>query len=64
MGKWLLDVAKYIVTVLFLSTLIADIDNVIIAVFVTIAFFGCLGMGLYLLRDSGKKKKNKRKEKK
>lgn len=58
-GEWLLDVAKYILTVLFLSSLIQDMDKPIIVGAVTVGFLATLIVGFYLVSDNKPKKKNK-----
>ena len=62
-GEWLLDVAKYILTVLFLSSLIKDMDKPFIVGTVTIGFLTTLIVGFYLVSDTKPKKKNNKRRK-
>ncbi|MDY3852931.1 MAG: DUF6722 family protein [Prevotella sp.] len=62
LGKWLLDIAKYMVTALLLSSVFGDIGQVSVFVSVIIASAITLGWGLYLVKenkDTNKKKKGK-----
>ena len=59
-GKWLMDIAKYMVTALLLSSVFGDIDQVSVFVSVIIASAITLGWGLYLVND--KKGTNKKKK--
>jgi hypothetical protein len=63
-GEWLLDVAKYILTVLFLSSLIKDMDKPVIVWAVTIGFLTTLIVGFYLVSDAKPKKRNNNKRRK
>ena len=61
-GKWLMDIAKYMVTALLLSSVFGDIDQTSIFISVIIASAITLGWGLYLVKDNkdtNKKKKGK-----
>ena len=64
-GKWLMDVAKYMVTALLLSTIFADTDEPIVLYVVVLLSVVVLIVGLILVSDdkTSKNKKN-RKEKK
>lgn len=57
-----MDVAKYILTVLFLSSMIDDMSKPWIIFAVALSFISCIIMGFILLRDSNisDKKKNKK----
>ena len=59
-GKWLMDIAKYMVTALLLSTIFADMDNPVIIYMVVVLSIIVLVIGLYLVSDDKKKtyKKN------
>ena len=62
-GKWLMDIAKYMVTALLLSSVFGDISKKTVFFSVIIASATTLGWGLYLVRDH-KEKKNKDRYKK
>lgn len=52
LGKWLLDIAKYITTAVILTSLFSGVEQKwIIYVGGLIAVFLTLGMGLLLMRD-------------
>ncbi len=60
LGKWLMDVAKYMVTAMLLSTVFTDLDSPIILWFVFVASLITLLMGLYLVgKDNNVKNKQK-----
>ena len=56
-GKWFLDVAKYILTVLFLSSVIKEMEQSIIIVIIACGFIVSLFLGIILLKKSEKEKK-------
>lgn len=62
LGKWLMDIAKYMATALILTTIFKDMSELVIfwmAFFITIIALIC---GLILVKDSNNnKKKGKRK---
>ena len=62
-GKWLMDIAKYMVTALLLSTIFADMDNSIIVYIVVILSAIVLGFGLYWVNEGEKDYKKKGKKK-
>ena len=62
-GKWLMDIAKYMVTALLLSSVFGDISKKTVFFIVIIASATTLGRGLYLVRDH-KENKNKDRYKK
>jgi hypothetical protein len=59
-GKWLMDIAKYMVTALLLSTIFADMAEPIIIYMVVILSVIVLGFGLYWVNEGEKEliKKN------
>jgi len=64
-GKWLLDIAKYMVTALLLSTIFADMRDPMIMYLVAIFSFALLIAGLAVIfnseqEDNKKFKKGKR----
>ena len=61
-GKWLLDIAKYMVTALLLSTIFADLQEPIILYIVAIFSFVLLIAGLAVIYNSELEDKNKRKK--
>ena len=50
-GKWLMDVAKYMVTALLLSSIFGDMSNPLVLVSVIMAIASTLGAGLWLVRN-------------
>jgi hypothetical protein len=58
-GKWLLDVAKYIVTALLLSTIFADMNEPVILYIAVIISMALLFWGLAII-DISKAKKEKK----
>jgi len=65
-ASWLLDIAKYLITVLLLSTALTDIGSgwfFYAATFALVAFIVLLGVILYLSGDKDDKNKNKNKGK-
>ncbi len=64
-GKWLMDIAKYMVTALLLSTIFADMQEPIIFYMVAIFSFVLLIVGLSVIYNSEQEeKKNLKKGKK
>lgn len=63
-GKWLLDIAKYMVTVLLLATIFKDMQNPIIIYMVVILSVTVLIFGLYVIYDSDQDDKRTKKGKK
>lgn len=53
-GKWLLDIAKYMVTALLLSTIFSDMDDPIIIYMVVILSVVILIIGLSIINESEK----------
>ena len=52
LGKWLMDIAKYLVTAVLLASVFSDItEKWIVYVVVSIAIIITLSWGLYLLSD-------------
>ncbi len=66
-GKWLLDIAKYMVTALLLSSVFGGLEETIMYVIVCVLVVVLVVMGLYFVNDSesqsnkGKTNKTKRK---
>ena len=50
-GKWLMDIAKYMVTALLLATIFADMEEPIIVCIVVILSIVVLIIGLLLVSD-------------
>ncbi|MBO7554143.1 MAG: hypothetical protein J6T82_08955 [Bacteroidaceae bacterium] len=51
-GKWLMDVAKYLVTAVLLASVFSDIqERWIVYIIVSCAIILTLGLGLWFLRD-------------
>jgi len=64
-ASWLLDIAKYLVTALLLSTALTDMGSgwvFYVVTFALVAFIVVLGIILYLSGDKDEKKKNKDKD--
>jgi len=56
LGKWLLDIAKYITTAVILTSLFSGVEQKwVIYVIGLTAVFATLVMGLWLMRDKKKK---------
>ena len=56
LGKWLLDIAKYLVTAVLLASVFSDIEEKwAVYIIVSIAIIITLGFGLYLVKDKKKK---------
>ena len=60
-GKWLLDIAKYMVTALLLATIFKDMYDPIIIYLVVILSFVILILGLYVIYDSDLEEKKLKK---
>ena len=58
-GKWLMDVAKYILTALLLATFLGDMNSAATIIASIVLMLGMLGIGLWL----GKKSSNNNKKK-
>lgn len=56
LGKWLMDIAKYMVTALLLSSVFADMSNIWVLVFVLTGAVLTLFGGLWLLQDKKEEK--------
>ena len=59
-GKWLMDIAKYMVTALLLSTIFAEMNEPIILYMVVVLSLTVLAFGLYWVNE-GKKEDNENK---
>ena len=62
-GKWLLDIAKYMVTALLLSTIFADMRDPLIMYLVAIFSLALLIAGLAIIFNSEQEEKNLKKGK-
>lgn len=62
-GKWLMDVAKYILTALLLATFLGDMNSAGTIVASIILMLGMLGIGLWLVRKSNDNNNIKKKGK-
>lgn len=62
-GKWLLDVAKYMLTALLFAIFFGDMDSLGTISFVTILMLVMLVSGLWLVRDYTDKDSTKVKKK-
>ena len=67
-GKWFLDVAKYILTALFLTTAFAGMEEANILLFTMTGFLFSISIGFVLLwqseKDEKRRERNRRKSKK
>lgn len=61
-GKWLLDIAKYMVTALLLSTIFADMREPLIMYLVAIFSFVLLIVGLAVIYNSEQQENKKQKK--
>ena len=50
-GKWLMDIAKYIMTAIILSSLFGDVEPVILYIGGAVAFIVTLSLGLLCISD-------------
>ncbi|EGQ14215.1 DUF6722 family protein [Prevotella pallens] len=57
LGKWFMDIAKYMVTALLLSTAFGSMDRLWVLVCVVIGVILTLGWGLILIQQDEKQKK-------
>ena len=63
-GKWFLDVAKYIVTAYVLTTMIVKVDSIFAALGAIVIMVIMFVIGVYFLhKDNNNDKKDKEKEK-
>lgn len=62
-GKWFLDVAKYILTAMFLTTVLTDMETSKVLYVTSLIFFICLIIGYLLLRKADKEEKQREKRK-
>ncbi len=53
-GKWLLDISKYLITAFLLTTAFGDMNNPWIVLGVIFSAILTFGLGVFLLRNSGK----------
>lgn len=60
-GKWFLDVAKYILTAMFLTTVLTDMETSKVLYVTSLIFFICLIIGYLLLRKADKEEKQREK---
>ena len=60
LGKWFMDVAKYMVTALLLTTVFSDMNEPIIFFVAFIMSIVVLAIGLNLVTDKQKKKGNRK----
>ena len=51
LGKWLMDIAKYLVTALLLSSTFVDMESSLVVVSVIIAAASTLSLGLLLVKE-------------
>ena len=61
-GKWLLDIAKYMVTALLLSTIFADMREPMIMYLVAVFSFVLLIIGLAVIYNSEQEENKKQKK--
>ena len=60
-GKWLLDIAKYMVTALLLATIFKDMYDPIVIYMVVLLSLVVLIIGLYVIYDSDQDEKKLKK---
>ena len=56
-GKWLMDVAKYILTALLLATFLGDMNSATTIIASIVLMLGMLGIGLWLVKKSSNNNK-------
>ncbi len=59
-GKWLLDIAKYMLMALLLANVFGDMGSPVAIIEVVVAIALCLGIGLYLIKRNNIQKKGKK----
>lgn len=61
LGKWLMDIAKYVLTAVVVMSLVSDLSETrwLIYVLGLLTTAVCLGGGLMLMKDKNTKPKNK-----
>jgi len=65
LGKWIMDIAKYLATAVLISSLFRDIhEKSTIIMFGVPSFMFILGVGLLLLKEPKNKKSDKKKNNK
>ena len=54
LGKWFMDIAKYLLTGVLLASMVSDLQDMKWGVYVVgfIATLLCLGLGMAMLRDT------------
>ena len=63
LGKWLLDIAKYLVTALLLASIFSDMSTPWIVTMVIVSAVATLSLGLYLIKKNEKSINNKKQRK-
>ena len=58
-GKWLMDVAKYILTALLLATFLGDMNSAATIIASIVLMLGMLGIELWLVKKSSNNNKKK-----
>lgn len=58
-GKWLMDVAKYILTALLLATFLGNMNSAATIIASIVLMLGMLGIGLWLVKKSSNNNKKK-----
>lgn len=59
LGKWPMDIAKYVTTAVILTSVLGDIQNKVILYSVSFISVACsLGWGLWLVREKQQKKED------
>lgn len=58
LGKWLMDIAKYMTTALLISSVFSDMQDGLIFALVLLATISTLLTGLILIKDSKDEPKN------
>ena len=53
-GKWLMDVAKYMVTAILLSSIFSDLQNTWMYVGIILSIIGIFALGLWFIKDKRK----------
>ncbi len=61
-AKWILDIAKYIVTALLLSSVFSDMSRPIVIILGLFAALLCLAWGLWILHKIDKTKEKEEKK--
>ena len=64
LGKWFMDIAKYLATAILLSSMFSDLSDYRLVLTAFGTALACLAIGLYIVRKSEEVENKKKKHKK